>query len=710
LFLNKFLAFARKVPPPAQRRHRPHPPPPPPPPTRGAAVVMPTWEFSVGDSVQLTKGTPDNGCLGFGDVGSVCQVAEESDDDEPYEVINESGKKWWYEDGQLAKASGNTKKPSTKKAQKKPAKKKQKTVAAAQDDENSEEQVEVAEAEGDGVLAGISDDDESDDEPAQEDAGDDDFDASNDEDGDDDEEFTTEKPKATRKRRREAPEENAGDNTEAPQGGTGTRSGRPRGNAFAPMDDQPIADPRVDPYCEINERQIEGKVVEFGEDGSPEQELYSVTLRKAPTGLATTTRTAVIQVIQFSRGGVARFCTFARWGAAGADGQKKATEHSYLDAAVKKFAEHYHSLTGNDWSARHNGFLKKEGKFEVVEIDVSANVADLSMTSDDRYGVAHPADEGVPLKLAPELASVVRDLSDFGKMYRQLEERGVELGRLPVCRFTKKHIRQGFTALKSLQFILSDIPGLDALSEEETAEIVTATYQFYAACPHVEEPDKITSSDQVAYLSETLTIMAEVEKAAETIRFERTVQTDVHPLDRDFALFKSRVELLDVDSSERNLIEGMISGKPRTMLHLTCSQSDRERRLHTSFLLASERAHDLKCCCKIPDPFLCRHFYAQPRRLHAQGQRCLLARAQGRASQIWALCKIAQQTATLAWLSDVLKPKCATRWAPCPTTLRPKPRQDKWHFLPRSRECGSPRLRPGSRADGIVGFGRGGAW
>ena len=415
------------------------------------------------------------------------------------------------------------------------------------------------EAEETNVLAGFSGDEESDaEEPSVEEKGDDDF--SGDEAGDDDdEEFTTEKPKATRKRRREASAE--GESSESSPAAAaaegGTRSGRPRGNAFAPMDDQPTADPRVDPYCEINERQIEGKVLEFGEAG--DRELYSVTLRKAPTGLVMHARTAVIQVIQFSRGGVARFCAFARWGKGGEEGQKKATEHSYLESAVKKFAEHYLSLTGNDWATRDNGFLKKDGKFEVVEVDVMANVADLSMTSDDRYDAAHPVDEDVTMKLAPELASVVREMCDFGQMYRHLEERGVELGRLPMCRFTKKHVRQAFTALKSLQFILADLPGLDALSEEETAEIVTATYQFFAACPHTDEPAKITSMEQVAYLTETVEILEEVEKISETIRFERTVQTDLHPIDRDYVLFKSKIVVLEEDSSERHLIESMIS-------------------------------------------------------------------------------------------------------------------------------------------------------
>ena len=39
---------------------------------------------------------------------------------------------------------------------------------------------------------------------------------------------------------------------------------------------------------------------------------------------------------------------------------------------------------------------------------MAANVADLSMTSDDSYEAAHPVADGVSLKLGEELASVLR--------------------------------------------------------------------------------------------------------------------------------------------------------------------------------------------------------------------------------------------------------------------------------------------------------------
>ena len=38
---------------------------------------MPSWQLSVGDSVELAADAPDNGCLGRGEVGNVCTVADE---------------------------------------------------------------------------------------------------------------------------------------------------------------------------------------------------------------------------------------------------------------------------------------------------------------------------------------------------------------------------------------------------------------------------------------------------------------------------------------------------------------------------------------------------------------------------------------------------------------------------------------------------------
>jgi hypothetical protein len=40
--------------------------------------AMPSWEFAVGDSVELARGcSVDNGCLAAGAVGSVVTVADE---------------------------------------------------------------------------------------------------------------------------------------------------------------------------------------------------------------------------------------------------------------------------------------------------------------------------------------------------------------------------------------------------------------------------------------------------------------------------------------------------------------------------------------------------------------------------------------------------------------------------------------------------------
>jgi hypothetical protein len=72
----------------------------------GAATAA-TTQFSVGDRVRLAGGAPDSGCLGSDDVGSIYQAVHGSDDDEPYEVMNDDGKRSWYKAVQLTKASAS---------------------------------------------------------------------------------------------------------------------------------------------------------------------------------------------------------------------------------------------------------------------------------------------------------------------------------------------------------------------------------------------------------------------------------------------------------------------------------------------------------------------------------------------------------------------------------------------------------------------------
>ena len=79
---------------------------------------MPNWEFAVGDSVTLAPGATfsQNPNLKRDQVGTISQLGDESDDEEPFEVVNEAGKTWWYELGQLVRASpGSTAKKKKKK-------------------------------------------------------------------------------------------------------------------------------------------------------------------------------------------------------------------------------------------------------------------------------------------------------------------------------------------------------------------------------------------------------------------------------------------------------------------------------------------------------------------------------------------------------------------------------------------------------------------
>ena len=186
---------------------------------------MPNWEFAVGDSVTLAPGATfsQNPNLKRDQVGTISQLGDESDDEEPFEVVNEAGKTWWYELGQLVRASpGST-------AKKKKKKKKEKEGAGRKRATEDEETVDIADAEeakpeelqAGNLLGGISDDDESDDgaEPAEE-KGDDDFEVSEEEADDPNDEAFGEKPKAKPRKRRRKGE---GEEPAAEGGGVGER-------------------------------------------------------------------------------------------------------------------------------------------------------------------------------------------------------------------------------------------------------------------------------------------------------------------------------------------------------------------------------------------------------------------------------------------------------------------------------------------------------
>jgi hypothetical protein len=437
--------------------------------------------LQVGDRVVLAPSAPTDGALSSGQVGVVREVTDDTDDDEPYEVIHESsGKTWWYEKGQLLPASGEGGAAGGKK---KPKKKKEAADVSQEQDAEGAAAMEV-EAEGlteqpphkTDLLAGITDDEasSSDEDDSQgggggggqaveetaDDPEDDDFaddEGDDDDDDDDDDDLFQEKPKQKRMSKKKkspsgrgagralegegeggspAEERSARSERSTRRGGSG---GQPRGNAFAPMDDAMTVDARVDPYCEIDGRQIEGRVAEMdaqNEEGGGGKEVYSVTMHRevSPDDMFGAPSFAVIQLVQFSRGGYPRWCAFARWGRVGTEGQVKASEHPSWEGGAKKFASLYEQLTGNNWHMRDTAFTQHEGKYSVVDVDVKANAADLSMTSDDTYVKVHAplveaglqqqqhGESSAPTisvapksKLEPSLAAVISGMCDFGE-------------------------------------------------------------------------------------------------------------------------------------------------------------------------------------------------------------------------------------------------------------------------------------------------------
>ena len=149
--------------------------------------------------------------------------------------------------------------------------------------------------------------------------------------------------------------------------------------------------------------------------------------------------------------------------------------------------------------------------------------AGMPMMTYDRCppGKTHLPIDGEQPKLDKRLHEVAEEMLDLGTVYRRLEESGVDLARLPLCRLTKRHVAQAGAALGALRFVLENAAARTRLSEDEEAEIVTASYQLYAAIPHLEETE-VRSMATVDHIASTLRLLSAVECRLETMRFGRT--------------------------------------------------------------------------------------------------------------------------------------------------------------------------------------------
>jgi hypothetical protein len=217
---------------------------------------------------------------------------------------------------------------------------------------------------------------------------------------------------------------------------------------------------------------------------------------------------AILQMVQFSRGGDPRWCVFVRWGRLEETGHRwgdahetRVNEHTSKARAIEQFGKHYSALTGNQWEEREAGTPRKQAnKYRVVDTDTGANAMDMIMTSDDSYERTHAAAATAQLALDDRLKEVAVDMFDVGLVYRRLEEAGLDLSRLPLCRLTRKHVEQANAALSALRLVLGNIGQRSKLTDEEQVEVVRASHQFYSAVPYMEESDISTVAlvDQLA--------------------------------------------------------------------------------------------------------------------------------------------------------------------------------------------------------------------
>eukprot|EP01099_Mayorella_cantabrigiensis_P002446 TRINITY_DN2071_c0_g1_i1.p1 TRINITY_DN2071_c0_g1~~TRINITY_DN2071_c0_g1_i1.p1 ORF type:complete len:669 (+),score=180.31 TRINITY_DN2071_c0_g1_i1:1060-3066(+) len=211
-------------------------------------------------------------------------------------------------------------------------------------------------------------------------------------------------------------------------------------------------------------------VLDLGQDN-----LYDVVLNMADvtTGINSFYGLQILERDEGKKGKDGKaFQLFRKWGRVGTSiGGNKLEPYDSRHSAIAMFSKLYLEKTGNEWSSRA-GAPKQPGKFYPIEIDYGEEL-DLESLKTKMASSRS--------KLHPRVQNIVTLIFDIKLMEQSLVEMEIDLKKMPLGKLSKRHIQNGYEALKDIESVLAD----DSMDERKRKnELLSLTNKFYTLIPH----------------------------------------------------------------------------------------------------------------------------------------------------------------------------------------------------------------------------------
>ncbi|XP_051984440.1 poly [ADP-ribose] polymerase 2 isoform X2 [Xyrauchen texanus] len=239
------------------------------------------------------------------------------------------------------------------------------------------------------------------------------------------------------------------------------------------------------------------------------------------------------------------YSVWMRWGRVGKVGQNSLVScGGNLAQAKDTFQKKFFDKTKNDWEHRAH-FEKVAGKYDMVFVDYNTEYKE-----EDKAKVSSPPPKK-PCQLNSKVQSLLELICDLKAMEECVLEMKYDIKKAPLGKLSAEQIRAGYASLKRIEGCLK--------RKGSNKELLEACNQFYTRIPHdfgLRTPPVIRSTEELKEKIALLEALSDIQIAVKMVQF--SVQSDEHPLDRQYRSLKCGLQPLDSDSNEYKIIENYL--------------------------------------------------------------------------------------------------------------------------------------------------------
>jgi len=288
---------------------------------------------------------------------------------------------------------------------------------------------------------------------------------------------------------------------------------------------------------------------------SKKEVVYNVTLNMTDVAMGINSY-YIIQLLELNEDQsddeeTSRYVIYRKWGRVGTDrGSDMKESFDDLKKAKSKFEWAFEEKTGNKWADKDTNFVKKPGKYFLVEIDYKTDVAALSNPSLNLSSINS--------KLPKPLQELIGLIFDVKVMEKTLADLNFDAEKTPLGMLSKAQIDKGFAILTKIQ------NELDSKDSNKTT-LRDLSNQFYTVIPHnfgksggavIKDKKLLTEKiEMLDTLSQIQIAYALLSSSGASV----AAGSLVDPLEVNYKKLNTKLEALPHNSKEFKMVETFIN-------------------------------------------------------------------------------------------------------------------------------------------------------